>query len=78
MVAGLMPKGYSTRHEASPDALDPDRRWWWCPDCGSVYGRHHSETERKFCYECDARDAVHIEMEPVGKGADAFLVGGDA
>lgn len=76
MVSGAMPSGYSDRFARSPDGLADDKRHWWCPNCGAVFDRKHNETEYKFCYNCDQRDALLIEMRPVGKRSDSFPKGG--
>lgn len=68
MVSGTMPSGYSDKFARSPDDISDDKRYWWCPNCGAVFHRSHNETGYKFCYNCDQRDAVLIEMRPVGRG----------
>jgi len=51
-------------------------RQWKCPDCGHTESRHHNERERPFCDRCDSRDAVLIEMNPIGKGEGKILSDG--
>jgi hypothetical protein len=62
--------GYLNRWIEDPDDFDDDERLWRCPDCGAVGDRHHAQRERPFCPNCDARDAVLIEMKPIGPGAE--------
>jgi anaerobic ribonucleoside-triphosphate reductase len=49
-----------------------DERLWVCPDCGREEKRHHASKTRPFCDDCDWRDAVDIEMRPVGPGKEKF------
>ncbi len=51
---------------------DTDTRLWRCPTCGHEQSRHHAEKERPFCDECDFRDALLIEMRPIGPGREKF------
>jgi Zn finger protein HypA/HybF involved in hydrogenase expression len=62
--------GYLDEFAENPDEIDDDRRAWWCASCGAVGNRHHSRRKIPFCPNCDGRDAVLIEMKPVGPGAD--------
>lgn len=71
-MSKLSPGHYSERFVESPDDLDDDLRFWWCGNCGAVFGRHHQTKNRLFCYNCEQRDAVLIEMKPVGPGSDTF------
>jgi Zn finger protein HypA/HybF involved in hydrogenase expression len=70
MVQGKAPNLYSDTFVESPEELDQNKRYWWCDTCGAVFHRNHNETDYKFCYNCEQRDAVLIEMQPVGKDSE--------
>ncbi|MWG36509.1 hypothetical protein [Halomarina oriensis] len=46
-------------------------RLWRCPSCHHENKRHHAQTERPFCDNCDGL-GVLVEMKPIGKGAEKF------
>ena len=50
-----------------------NERLWKCPDCNREEERHPSKLKRPFCDGCEGRDAVLIEMEPVGPGSEKFF-----
>ena len=60
---------YSSVFVQSSDELSQIKRFWWCPNCGAVFERHHRENKFKFCYNCEQRDGVLIECKPAGKDA---------
>jgi len=62
--------GYSNQFTSDKSDLPDEERLWWCPSCGAVFDRHHRERDYKFCNNCESRDAVLIECEPVGPGAE--------
>lgn len=45
---------------------------WKCDRCGNRKETHPSKRTRPWCSECESRDAVLVEMEPVDgyKGHD--------
>lgn len=71
MVNGMVPSGYSDHYVDGPDGLPAGKRFWWCPTCYATFDRHHAERGYKFCFNCEQRDALLVEMKPIGPGADS-------
>lgn len=71
---GILPatEGEQARLVTDGGQADDDRRLWRCPTCGLEENRHHAEKKRPFCDECESRDAVLIEMRPIGLGREKF------